>query len=84
VKKYGKARQATDDKCFARSITKATNTHSEYVTVIASPQQQQWLYERASVLRKTYIDSLVINFHAYIIKFSQLNMLRKKISLNYI
>ena len=33
-------------------IPKATNTHSQYVTLIAS-QQQQWLHERASVLRCT-------------------------------
>jgi len=32
---------------------KATNTHSECVTLILFPQQQ-WLHERASVLRFTY------------------------------
>jgi hypothetical protein len=36
VEKYGRARQATDDNiirgmCFACWITKATDTHSEYV-----------------------------------------------------
>ena len=35
-------------------IPKATNTHSEYVILIAFPLQQ-WLNERASVLRYTYI-----------------------------
>jgi hypothetical protein len=40
VEKYGRARQATDDNIirrmrFARWITNATETHSEYVTVIA-------------------------------------------------
>ena len=39
-------------------IPKATNTHSEYVILIAFPLQQ-WLREHASVLRHTYIDSLV-------------------------
>ena len=34
-------------------ITKATNTHSQYVTLIAFPLQQ-WLQERASVLGYTY------------------------------
>jgi hypothetical protein len=34
-------------------ITKATNTHSEYVIIIAFPPQQ-WLHERASMLRHTY------------------------------
>jgi hypothetical protein len=40
-------------------ITKATNTHSEYVTLIAFPLQQ-WLHERASMLRCTYINCLVL------------------------
>ena len=40
-------------------ITKATDTHSEYVIFIA-PSRQQWLGERASVLRYTYIASLVL------------------------
>ena len=31
-------------------MTKAVDTHSEYVTLIAFPQQQ-WLHERAPVLR---------------------------------
>ena len=31
-------------------IPKATDTHSEYVTLIAFPLQQ-WLHERTSVLR---------------------------------
>ena len=35
---------------FACRITKATNTHSEYVTLIAFPRQQ-WLRERATMLR---------------------------------
>ena len=39
-------------------ITKATNTHSEYVILIAFPLQQ-WLHERASVLRYTYTACLV-------------------------
>jgi hypothetical protein len=35
-------------------IPKATNTHSEYVILTAFPLQQ-WLYERASMVRYTYI-----------------------------
>jgi hypothetical protein len=55
VEKYGTARQATDDNIirrmrFACWITKATNTHSEYVKFIAFPRQK-WLRERASMLR---------------------------------
>jgi hypothetical protein len=39
-------------------ITKVTNTPSENVTFIALPLQQ-WLHERASMLRHTYIACLV-------------------------
>jgi hypothetical protein len=63
VKKYGTARQATDDNIIRRMrfvcwITKATDTHSECVTIITF-SRQQWLRERASVLRYTYTASLV-------------------------
>jgi len=34
-------------------IPKATNTHSEYVILIAFPSQQ-WLHEHAAMLRYTY------------------------------
>ena len=40
-------------------IPKATDTHSEYVILIAFPQQQL-LQERASVLRYTYTARLVL------------------------
>ena len=40
-------------------IPKATNRHSEYVILIVSPLQQ-WLHERASVLRCTYIVCLAV------------------------
>jgi hypothetical protein len=51
VEEYGKARQPTDGDIigrmhFARWITKATDTHPEYVTLITFPRQQ-WLHERA-------------------------------------
>jgi hypothetical protein len=54
MKKYGTARQATDDNIiwcmhFACWVTKATDTHSEYIILIAFPQQQ-WLRERVSTL----------------------------------
>jgi hypothetical protein len=39
-------------------IRKARSTHSEYVILIAFPLQQ-WLHERASMLRYTYMDCLV-------------------------
>ena len=55
VAKYGRAGQATDDNItrrmrFACRITKATDTHSGYVILIAFPQQQ-CLHESTSVLR---------------------------------
>jgi hypothetical protein len=53
-KKYGTAGQATDDNItrhmhFACWITKATDTRSEYVILLAVARQQ-WLRERASML----------------------------------
>jgi hypothetical protein len=61
VEKYGTAGQATDDNIirrmrFACWIIKATDTHSEYVILIAFPLQQ-WLRERASMLR-VYVECL--------------------------
>jgi hypothetical protein len=63
VKKYGTTRQATGEniiRCMriARWITKAIDTHSEYVILISFPRQQ-WLHERASMLRSTFIACLV-------------------------
>jgi hypothetical protein len=55
VEKYGRVGQATGDNIirrmrFACWITKATNTHTEYVILIAFPRQQ-WLGEWVSMLR---------------------------------
>jgi hypothetical protein len=55
VEKYRRAWQATDDSItrrmrFAYWITKATDTHSEYVISLAIPRQQ-WLHERSSMFR---------------------------------
>ena len=41
-------------------IPKAAITHPEYVTLVAFPLQQ-WLHERTSILRYTYIACLVIH-----------------------
>jgi hypothetical protein len=54
VEKYYRAGQATDDNIirrmrFACCIPKATNTHSEYVILIAFPRKQ-WMQDRASAL----------------------------------
>jgi hypothetical protein len=64
VVKYGTARQATDDNIiqrmrFAYWITKATDTHSEYVILIAFPRQK-WLCERASMLRLCTVPVLFV------------------------
>ena len=61
MEKYDRSGQATDDSIIRRMrftcwITKATDTHSQYVILIAFPRQQ-WLGGRASVLRYTYIAS---------------------------
>ena len=68
MEKCGRARQATDDNIirrmrFAFWMAKATDTHSEYVIHTAFPRQQ-WLRERASVLRYMYIACLVNTFPA--------------------
>ena len=42
-----------------RWITKATDTRSEYVILIALPRQQ-WLRERVLISRYTYIACLVM------------------------
>ena len=64
VEKYSRPRQATDGSVIQRMhftcwITKATDTHSEYVIPIAFPRQQ-WLYERVSMLRYTSTACLVL------------------------
>ena len=61
VGKYSSAGQATDDNIIWRMriacwVTTATDTHSEYLILVAFPWQQ-WLGERASVL-SLYFHSL--------------------------
>ena len=69
MEECGTPRQVTDGNTirhtlFAWWITKVTGTHSEYVTLI-SFTLQQWLHERASILRYTYIACLVKNIRIY-------------------
>ena len=60
MEKYRTAGQATDDNmAYAHCLTKATGTHSEYVILNAFPLQ--WLHERVSMLRYTYIACIVKN-----------------------
>jgi hypothetical protein len=49
-------------------IPKATDTQSEYVTLIAFPPQQ-WLHERTPVLRYTYIEYLVITVAVFTARY---------------
>ena len=69
MEKYGTARQATGHNIIRRMrsacwITKATDTHSEYVILIAF-LRRQWLRERTSMLRYTYIACLFYFFIAF-------------------
>ena len=53
MEKYGRARQAIDDNVirrmrFAYRVTKATDTQTEYVIIIAF-LQLEWLHKHASV-----------------------------------
>jgi hypothetical protein len=45
-------------------IPKATNTHTDCVVIIAFPLQQ-WLYERASLLRYTYSSVPVLSLNVF-------------------
>ena len=72
VEKYCGGRQAIVDSIkrrmrFAWWITKATNTVTECVILIAFPRQQ-WLRERAIMLRYTYVACLARNVHIFGIK----------------
>jgi hypothetical protein len=65
VEKYCTAGQATDDNiiwrmCIACWVPKATDTHSEYVILIAFPRQQ-WLRERSSLLRLRTLPALLLS-----------------------
>ena len=63
MEKYCVAGQATDDNLKWRMrvecwLTNATDTDSVYLILIAF-RRQQWLRERASILRYTYIACIV-------------------------
>ena len=61
VAKYCRAGQATDDTTAHAHFTldkQRIQTHPEYVIIISFPLQQ-WLQERALMLRYTYIACLV-------------------------
>jgi len=62
VEKYGTTGHATDNIIrrmrIACWITKAADTHSEYV-IISALTPQQWLHKRPWTLRYTYIVCLI-------------------------
>ena len=55
--------------CIACFISKATDTHSEYVVLIAVPLQQ-YLHERTSMLRHWYIACLDIYWCNYSVELT--------------
>ena len=62
-KKYGRAMKATYHNIIRRTriscwLTKTTDTHSEYVTLIAFPRQKR-LCKRTRMLRYTHVAYLV-------------------------
>jgi len=64
IVKPGRPRMTVWPMRIACWIPKATNTHSGYVILISFPLQE-WLDERASVLRYTYIACLLsITLHS--------------------
>ena len=70
MEKYCRAGQATDESIIRHMriacwIPKATNTHSEYVILIAFTLRQ-WMKDGASVLRHTYI-ACIVKFIASVI-----------------
>jgi len=54
-------------------IPEATNTHTGCVILIGFPLQQ-WLHERASVLRYTYIACFVLR-HSYFVVYEDIDVL---------
>jgi hypothetical protein len=58
-------------------ITKATDTHSEYVILTAFPRQQ-WLLERAPGITLTHIAYLLYNSYQSVPKVRRLNACRRK------
>jgi hypothetical protein len=60
ARKCGRTKQDTEDNIRRRSITKATNTHSEYVILTAFPRQK-WLRRRAWMLCYTTIAGFFCN-----------------------
>ena len=71
------AQMAIWHKRIACWIPKATNTHSEYLLLIVF-LLQQWLQERATILRNTYIAYLVCPFYSRSCPYSFLHIFTLK------
>ena len=60
IVEWGRPQMAIWRMRIAWWVPEATDTHSEYVILIAFPLQQ-WLQERSSMLHYTYSGCLVLN-----------------------
>jgi len=77
MEKYGRVKQATDNNLIRRLrftywITEATDTHSEYVILVALPRQQ-WLREYASMLRQYIQGDQKVSVHLTITVYHQVH-----------
>ena len=69
IVEYGRPLMTIRCMCIACWIPKTTNTHLQYVILIAFPQHR-WLHERISVLRYTYIRCLVMSVSVHLLMMS--------------
>jgi hypothetical protein len=83
---YGTAGEATGENIIRRMriaccMHKATNTHSKYIIRTAFPLQQ-WLHERASMLRYTYI-VFIVCLAAIIVDKTLTETVRARVTFSY-
>ena len=82
----GRSQMTAGHQRFSRCIPISTKTYSQYAIIIAFPLQQ-WLHERASMLRYTYIACIVEFNLKIIVKNKYLNYVifyLKTDNVNYI
>ena len=87
MEKYCTAGQDTDDNITRRMriaycTTKTTDTHSEYVIIVAFPRQQ-WLRERASMLKFICSLTVLLPLTCTVLSRSVANS-RKEVAVQYI
>ena len=57
---WGRPQMTVERMRIARWISKATHTHSEYTCkILIAVTLQQWLHDRASLLRNMYVACLI-------------------------